>query len=149
MLNHIELHGRLGRDPELTERKGQNGPYKRVTFSLAVDRDFGDGCDWFYCVMNGNRAAVIDKWFSRGSEIVVTGRMESYHPKNDPNNTAWLVKIDGFDFVGSNSSGSSNRSGSTGSSPTQAQERPQSEPRQASFDDLPDSFEEQEDDIPF
>lgn len=149
MLNHIELHGRLGRDPELTERQGQNGPYKRVTFSLAVDRDFGDGCDWFYCVMNGNRAAVIDKFFSRGSEIIVTGRMESYHPKNDPNNTAWLVKMDGFDFVGSNSSGSSNRSGSTGSSPTPAQERPQSEPRQASFDDLPDSFESAEEDIPF
>lgn len=149
MLNHIELHGRLGRDPELTERQGQNGPYKRVTFSLAVDRDFGDGCDWFYCVMNGNRAAVIDKWFSRGSEIIVTGRMESYHPKNDPNNTAWLVKMDGFDFVGSNSSGSSNRSGSTGSSPTPAQERQQSEPRQASFDDLPDSFESAEEDIPF
>ena len=149
MLNHIELHGRLGRDPELTERQGQNGPYKRVTFSLAGDRDFGDGCDWFYCVMNGNRAAVIDKWFSRGSEIIVTGRMESYHPKNDPNNTAWLVKMDGFDFVGSNSSGSSNRSGSTGSSPTPAQERPQSEPRQASFDDLPDSFEQLEEDIPF
>lgn len=149
MLNHIELHGRLGRDPELTERQGQNGPYKRVTFSLAVDRDFGDGCDWFYCVMNGNRAAVIDKWFSRGSEIIVTGRMESYHPKNDPNNTAWLVKMDGFDFVGSNSSGSPNNSSSTGSSPAPAQERTQSEPRQASFDDLPDSFESAEEDIPF
>lgn len=145
MLNHIELHGRLGRDPELTERKGQNGLYKRVTFSLAVDRDFGDGCDWFYCVMNGNRAAVIDKWFSRGSEIVVTGRMESYHPKNDPNNTAWLVKMDGFDFVGSNSSGSPNNSSSTGSSAAPEQ----SEPRQSSFDDLPDSFEAAEEDIPF
>lgn len=138
MLNHIELHGRLGRDPELTERQGQNGPYKRVTFSLAVDRDFGDGCDWFYCVMNGNRAAVIDKWFSRGSEIIVTGRMESYHPKNDPNNTAWLVKMDGFDFVGSNSSGYSNSSGSTGSSAAAPQD-----------ENIPDSFEEQEDDIPF
>ena len=149
MLNHIELHGRLGRDPELTERQGQNGPYKRVTFSLAVDRDFGDGCDWFYCVMNGNRAAVIDKWFSRGSEIIVTGRMESYHPKNDPNNTAWLVKMDGFDFAGSNSSGSPNNSSSTGSFKPVTEEPNFNDGVQSSFDDLPDSFQAAEDDIPF
>lgn len=145
MLNHIELHGRLGRDPELTERQGQNGPYKRVTFSLAVDRDFGDGCDWFYCVMNGKRSEVIDKWFSKGSEIIVTGRMESYHPKNNPNDTAWLVKMDGFDFVGSGSS-----TGSSSGSFKPVTEKPTfSEPAQVTLDDLPDTFEAAEDDIPF
>ena len=145
MLNDIKLHGRLGRDPELETRQGQNGPYKRVNFSLAVDRDFGDGCDWFYCVMIGKRAEVIDKYFSKGSEILVSGRMESYRPKNNPDQTSWIVKMSGFDFVGSNSSGSPNNSSSTGSSAAPTQ----SEPRQASFDDLPDTFEAAEDDIPF
>ena len=131
MLNHIELHGRLGRNPELAEKQGQKGPYKRVTFSLAVDRDFGDGCDWFYCVMIGKRAEVIDKYFRKGSEIIVSGRMESYKPKNNPDQTAWLVKMSGFDFAGSNNSTGSN------SAPNEAN------------GEIPDSFEEAEDDIPF
>lgn len=141
MLNEIRLHGRLGKDPELTERQGQKGPYKSVLFTMAVDRDFGDGCDWFLCTMNGRRAEVIDKYFSKGSEIIVMGRMESYKPKNDPDHTAWIVKMSGFDFCGS----SSDNSKQAGSKPAPKQ----AEAKQSSFEDLPDNFEEQEEDIPF
>ena len=148
MLNDIKLHGRLGRDPELTERQGQNGPYKRAAFTLAVDRDFGDETDWFYCVIVGKRAEVIDKYFGKGSEIVVSGRMESYEPKSGPNKTAWIVKVNNFDFCGSKSSGFS--TGSSSGSFKPATGKPDfSEATQSSFEDLPDSFEEAEDDIPF
>lgn len=105
MLNEITLHGYLGRDPELTEGEGQNGPYKKVSFSLGVSRDFGDGTDWFRCVMYGKRAEVIDKFFQKGSEIIVSGRMESYKPKNDPERTAWIVKLSNFDFTRNGSGG--------------------------------------------
>ena len=98
MVNRVILHGYLGRDPELTEQTGQKGPYKKATFTLGVGRDFGDETDWFYCVVYGNRAEVLEKWFRKGSQIIVYGRMESYKPKNDPNRTAWLVRVDGFDF---------------------------------------------------
>ncbi len=139
MLNRIELQGYLGRDPELSDKQGQNGPYKSVAFSLGVGRDFGDGTDWFYCVMNGKRAEVIEKYFRKGSEILVSGRMESYKPKNDPDRTAWLVKMDDFHFTrNGNISGSSNSSGSTGSSAAASQGEP-----------VPDSFEQLEEDIPF
>ena len=134
MLNDIKLQGYLGRDPELTEQQGQNGPYKRVAFSMGVGRDYGDGTDWFYCVMYGKRAEVIEKYFSKGSEIIVSGRMESYKPKNDQNRTAWLVKMSDFYFT-RNGSGS----GSSGSS---TKEPAQDEP-------VPDSFEQLEEDIPF
>ena len=134
MLNDIKLQGYLGRDPELTEQQGQNGPYKRVAFSLGVGRDYGDGTDWFYCVMYGKRAEVIEKYFSKGSEIIVSGRMESYKPKNDQNRTAWLVKMSDFYFT-RNGSGS----GSSGSSTkAPAQDEP-----------VPDNFEQLEEDIPF
>lgn len=149
MLNRIELQGYLGRDPELTERQGQNGPYKSVAFSLGVGRDYGDGTDWFYCTMNGKRAEVIDKYFRKGSEILVSGRMESYKPKNDPDRTAWLVRMDDFHFTKNGIGSGSSTGSSSGSSTAPAQERQQSEPRQSSFDDLPDSFEEAEEDIPF
>ena len=99
MLNDIIIQGYLGRDPELTEQQGQNGTYKRVTFSVGVGRDFGDETDWFFCTMNGKRAEVIEKYFKKGSEIIVSGRMESYKPKNKPDTTAWLLKMDNFWFT--------------------------------------------------
>ena len=145
MLNRIELQGYLGRDPELTYQTGQNGQYARVAFSLGVGRDYGDGTDWFYCVMNGKRAEVIDKYFRKGSEILVSGRMESYKPKRDPDHTAWLVKMDDFHFTRNGTGASS----SSGSSAAPAQQRQQSEPRQQTLDDIPDSFESAEEDIPF
>ena len=145
MLNRIELQGYLGRDPELTYQEGQNGRYARVAFSLGVGRDYGDGTDWFYCTMNGKRAEVIEKYFRKGSEILVSGRMESYKPKNDPNRIAWLVEVDDFHFT-RNGTGSGS---STGSSSGSSAAPKQSAPVQSSFDDLPDSFEQAEDDIPF
>ena len=145
MLNRIELQGYLGRDPELSYQDGRNGQYAHVAFTLGVGRDYGDGTDWFYCVMNGKRAEVIDKYFRKGSEILVSGRMESYRPANDPQRTAWLVKMDDFHFTRNGNAASS----SSGSSAAPAQERQQSEPRQQTLDDIPDSFEEAEDDISF
>lgn len=141
MQNSIILHGYLGRDPELEYRDGQNGKYAHVAFSIGVGRDFGDQTDWFYCVMNGKRAEVIDKWFRKGSQIIVRGRMESYKSKNDPNNTKWLVVVENFDFCDKSDSprGQNNRA---------AQGEP-SQNVQGSFEDLPDSFEEAEGDIPF
>lgn len=149
MLNRIELQGYLGRDPELTYQEGQNGRCARVAFSLGVGRDYGDGTDWFYCTMNGKRAEVIEKYFRKGSEILVSGRMESYKPKRDPEHTAWLVKMDDFHFTRNGTGSGSSTGSSSGSSAAPAQERQQSEPRQQTLDDIPDSFEEAEDDIPF
>ena len=149
MLNRIELQGYLGRDPELTYQEGQNGRYARVAFSLGVGRDYGDGTDWFYCTMNGKRAEVIEKYFRKGSEILVSGRMESYKPNRDPDHTAWLVKMDDFHFT-RNGTGSGSSTGSSSGSFKPATGKPDfSEATQSSFEDLPDSFEEAEDDIPF
>ena len=149
MLNNIKLHGYLGRNPELSYINGRNGQYARVAFTLGVGRDFGDETDWFYCTMIGKRAEVIDKYFSKGSEIIVSGRMESYRPKNDPDRIAWLVKMDDFHFT-RNGTGSGSSTGSSSGSFKPVTGKPDfSEATQSSFEDLPDSFEEAEDDIPF
>ena len=140
--NAIIIHGYLGRDPELEYKTGQNGQYAHVSFSVGVSRDFGDETDWFYCIMNGKRAEVIDKYFHKGSQILLEGRMESYKDKDNPKRTNWVLKVSDFDFC--DSSGKSNNASSS-NAPAPAQ----SEPQQASFNDLPDSFEQAEDDIPF
>ena len=97
MKNEIIIHGYLGRDPEMTEHQGPNGPFKKTTFSVGVSR-YGDETDWFRCEIYGDRAEVVEKWFRKGSQILVTGRMESYKPKNDPNGKAWVLKVKDFDF---------------------------------------------------
>jgi len=109
MLNRITIHGYLGNNPELTEHQGPNGPFKKATFSVGVSRDYGDETDWFRCSIIGKRAEVIEKWFRKGSQILVVGRMESYKPKNNPDSKAWSVIVTDFDFCdkNTNSDGSS------------------------------------------
>ena len=109
MLNQITIHGYLGRDPEKKTVEGVKGPYSKTTVSVGVSRDFGDEPDWFYCTFYGAKADAVEKWFRKGSQIIVRGRMESYKPKNDPNRIAWVLVADGFDFCDkkTNSDGSS------------------------------------------
>lgn len=98
MKNYITIHGYIGRDPEMVTIQGMNGPFNKTTFSVGVSRDYGDETDWFRCEIIGKRAEVVEKWFRKGSQILVSGRMESYRPKNDPNGKAWLLKVTDFDF---------------------------------------------------
>ena len=98
MLNKILIHGYLGKEPELEEINGNNGPFTRAKFSVGVSRDYGDDTDWFNCVAYGKRAEVIGKYLHRGSEILAEGRMESYTMKD--NRKGWSLNVSGFNFCG-------------------------------------------------
>ena len=73
MLNHIEIMGRLGRDPEL--RHTQSGT-PVASFSLAVDRDFKDKStgeritDWIDVVAWRSTGEFVSKYFSKGRMAV-------------------------------------------------------------------------------
>ena len=79
MLNHIVIMGRLTRDPEL--RRTGSG-IAVTSFSLAVDRDFGgrDGgereTDFIDCVAWRHTGEFVSKYFTKGSMIVVSGRLQ-------------------------------------------------------------------------
>lgn len=96
MINTITIKGRLGRDPEVTEKQGKNGTFAVAKFSVAVDRAFGDEVDWFNCEVLGNRANVIDKYFNKGTVITLTGNMFSYKTKDD--HKGWKIKVLDFDL---------------------------------------------------
>ena len=137
MLNELKIHGSLGRDPELKEYTNAKGePGKLVNFSVGVSRDFGEETDWFDVTMFGKRAEVIDKFFSKGSQIVVWGRMQSNTKEGDDGkkHKYWKLIAEGFDFCDSKDS-------PRGSSSEAAQGEPQTE--------TTDNWEEQEGDIPF
>lgn len=101
MNKHI-IHGRLTRDPELTPRKNSDSK-DRVNFTVATDRRYGDEADFFDCVLFGGGAAVIDKFFRKGSEIMVVGegQIHSYEDKNGNKRKSYSVVVQDFDFCGS------------------------------------------------
>ena len=101
MNKHI-IHGRLTKDPTLTPRKNSDGS-DRVNFTVAVDRRFGDESDFFDCVAFGQRAEVINKFFSKGKEIIVwgEGHINSYEGKDGVKRKSYSIFVDGFDFCGS------------------------------------------------
>lgn len=107
-MNNITIHGRLTRDPELKDYTAANGDVgKMCRFCVAVDRRFGDETDFFECVTFGKPAEVIDKFFSKGKEIVVSGSMEcnSYKAKDGTKRYPWRLRMSSFDFCGSKKDG--------------------------------------------
>ena len=105
MLNHITLHGYLGRDPELKEYKNAQGETRSlVNFSVGVSR-VGDGTDWFDVTFFGKRAEVIDKFFGKGSQIIVSGRMQAdTYEKDGQKRKSWKLIGEDFDFCDSKDS---------------------------------------------
>lgn len=79
MLNHIVIMGRLGKDQEL--RRTQSG-VAVATFNVAVDRDFKDkatgqrATDWITCVAWRSTAEFVEKYFAKGSQVLVAGRLQ-------------------------------------------------------------------------
>lgn len=80
MLNTVTIIGRLTRDPEL--RRTGSG-IAVASFTVAVERDFDsreDGkkeTDFVDCVAWRQTGEFISKYFSKGTMIVVTGRLQT------------------------------------------------------------------------
>ena len=77
MLNHIVLMGRLVRDVELRYTQSQ---VPVASMRIAVDRDFGRGeekqTDFIDVVAWRNTAEFVNRYFHKGSMIVVSGRLQ-------------------------------------------------------------------------
>ena len=74
MLNHITIMGRLTKDVEL--RRTNTGTAV-ASFTLAVDRDFGEKeTDFIEVVAWKNTAEFVSKYFGKGRMAVVSGRLQ-------------------------------------------------------------------------
>lgn len=74
----ITISGNVGKDPEV--RSTQNG-MQVANFSVAVrqnrqSEDGQYGTDWFRCTVWGNRANVIQRFYHKGSHVIVSGNLE-------------------------------------------------------------------------
>ena len=94
MLNHIVIMGRLTRFPEL--RTTPSG-ISVATFTVAVDRDYDkDLTDFIDCVAWRNTGEFVSKYFSKGSMIVVAGRLQSrkWMDRDGNSRTNWEINVD-------------------------------------------------------
>ena len=123
MLNHITIMGRLTRDPEL--RRTGSG-IAVTSFTVAVDRDFGgrDGgekeTDFIDCVAWRQTGEFVSKYFTKGSMIVVSGRLQirNWNDKDGNKRRSAEVVAENVYFGESkrSSDGGSAYGGNTGSS---------------------------------
>ena len=75
MLNKIIIMGRLTKDVEL---RRTNSGTAVSSFTVAVDRDFGEQkeADFIECVAWKGTAEFVERHFSKGKMIVVSGRLQ-------------------------------------------------------------------------
>lgn len=135
-MNSITIVGRLTRDPEYTPANGNKSQYSK--FTVAVDNEFGDLTSFFDCVSFGNQADNVSKFVKKGRQVAIKGRMEQgdkYKDKNGNERRSWSVRVERIEFLGTKSELAS-----------KGDSFPQPLP---AVDDLPDSWEQAEEDNPF
>lgn len=118
MLNHITIMGRLVRDPEL-RRTGSGVAV--ASFTVAVDRDYkAEGqdreTDFIDCVAWRGTGEFVNKYFRRGSMIVVDGRLQirSWTDKEGNKRRTAEILADNIYFGDSKKSDSSSSGGDYG-----------------------------------
>lgn len=104
MLNHIVLHGRLSRDVEL--KRTQSGIAVAST-GIAVERDTTDKdgrrpVDFIDLVAWRQTGEHLAKFFTKGKEVLVSGRLETrkWTDKEGRSRVQVEVNVDRIDFCG-------------------------------------------------
>lgn len=99
-MNKIILCGRVVRDFSL---KQTNSGKSVATMTIAVNRSFGEGADFFDCTCWGKTAETASKYLSKGRSVLIEGAMQSrkYKGKDGNERTAWEVQVDRLHFVDS------------------------------------------------
>lgn len=80
-MNKVILMGRLTRDPEVRYSQGEQAT-AIARYTVAVDRRFkrdGDAqtADFIGCVAFGRQGEFAEKYFRKGTKVVITGRIQT------------------------------------------------------------------------
>lgn len=117
-MNKVILMGRLTRDPEVRYSQGDNAT-AIARFTLAVDRrikrDNEASADYINCVSFGRSAEFAEKYFHKGTKIVIVGRIQtgSYTNKDGQKVYTTDIVIEEQDFAESKAASQQNNSGNT------------------------------------
>ncbi len=113
-MNQVQLVGRLSRDPQVSYSAATQNAI--ANFSVAVDRapdrDGNRQADFINCVSFGKTAEFLEKYFSKGKPIALTGRIQTRnYEKNGQKVYVTEVVAERVEFVPGDKSGSGSGSG--------------------------------------
>ena len=162
-MNKVFLVGRLVRDPDLRYGSSNNAVMRT---SLAVDRQFTNqngerDADFISIVAFGNRAETMKKYLTKGSQIAVSGRIQtgSYDGQDGKRVYTTDVVIDEFQFLDSRGSRTEGNNNDTTSSSNSSNLTPydfsdttnndNSSDESDPFKDFGDKIEIDDSDLPF
>ena len=102
-MNRIGITGNICHDLEIKT----SGETKILNFTVAVRRRFKDKegnypSDFIRCVAFNNTAEFINKFFKKGSSILVEGNLQSnsYETESGEKRTSYNVVVENVDFFG-------------------------------------------------
>ncbi len=161
-LNRVTLIGRLGKDPEVRYTRSQT-PFAR--FSLATSETFTtngekrEKTEWHNIVVWGKQAEIAGRYLRKGKQIYLEGRIEyrEYDDQNGQRRYITDIRTDRFIMLGSPSDSPGGYGPRDGGYPPPREEQGASsrEPEPMSYggpsekDDVPESDDFNDDDIPF
>ena len=112
-MNKVIIIGRFTRDPEIKYTTGENAT-ATARFSLAVNRRFKNkegnyDADFINCVAFGKTAEFIEKYFTKGMAIGITGRIQTGSYINNEGQKVYTteVVVEETEFVESKNKGTS------------------------------------------
>ena len=145
-MNSVVLIGRLARDTELSYTPSNQTPVCKFTIAVDRPRRNGEdaGADFIRITVWGKQAETCDRYLSKGRQVAVLGRIQTGSYKNREGVTVYTTDVvaDRVEFLGSGNNASGNMQNTSSFE--------QAEPViGGGFDDLPDTFQAAEDDIPF
>lgn len=156
-MNSVVLSGRLTHNPEVRYAANENQT-AHCGFRIAVAGDVRDEVDFISCKVFGGQAESLARYKRKGDEIIVQGRIKTGSYKNKEGNTVYTTEVfcNRVEFVSG-----SKRENNGESEPRQTENRQSSfrpvredamkeKPTESYTDwELPDSFEQADEDIPF
>jgi len=99
-MNKVILMGRLTRDPEVRYSQNANGNMAIARFSLAVDRRFQrqgsddqQNTDFINCVAFARQGEFVEKYFHKGSKMLLTGRIQTGSYTNKDGNKVYTTDV--------------------------------------------------------
>lgn len=104
-MNKVTLIGRLTRDPE-TKCTQSTEPIAVTRFSVAVNRKYKKSgeqeVDFINCVSFGKQAEFVEKYFKKGQQIAICGRIQtgSYTDSNGNKRNSFDVVTEEVEFYG-------------------------------------------------
>ena len=172
-MNQVILIERLARDRELSYTPNTQSAMCRFTIAVDRPRRQGEdaGADFIRITVWGRQAETCDRYLSKGRQVAVAGRIQTGSYKNREGVTVYTTDVvaDRVEFLGGGQSQNDGQGGFGGGYQGGNNNAPQQSgnfggPEDtfgsdntsgnqdfgfSGFDDLPDTFQAAEDDIPF